>query len=229
MVHKSKVFHFKSFGSVRFMSDEGGNVVQEYVYDGWGNLVSSSGSVSQPYEFVGREGYYREGELYLLGQRWYDSSAGRFISRDIIFNLNLYIYALNSPINYIDPFGSQPSGAIPRFEDIPTREEKNKIERSKSDSLEKCLEEARNKLIICISGTQLGIGAFETTLFFGCLLAGPGAVGPCLAIANIMCLPSNVAAITTCMWQYIEDRRECYKKYKKIPRPLNIYHLEVIK
>jgi len=72
------------------------------------------------FKFIGREGYYREGVLYLLGQRWYDSEVGRFISRDPIFNLNLYIYALNSPINYVDPFGSQPSGAIPRFEDIPT-------------------------------------------------------------------------------------------------------------
>jgi hypothetical protein len=36
------------------------------------------------FKFVGREGYYREGELYLLGQRWYDSEVGRFISRNMI-------------------------------------------------------------------------------------------------------------------------------------------------
>ena len=103
-----KNYHYDRLGSVRFMSDEGGNVVQEYVYDAWGNLVSSSGSVSQPYEFVGREGYYREGELYLLGQRWYDSSAGRFISRDQIGEkggVNLYVYANNSPVILIDPHG----------------------------------------------------------------------------------------------------------------------------
>jgi len=101
-------YHYDRLGSVRFMSDEGGNVVQEYVYDGWGNLVSSSGSVSQPYEFVGREGYYREGELYLLGQRWYDSSVGRFISRDPIGEkggLNLYVYVGNNSVNASDPYG----------------------------------------------------------------------------------------------------------------------------
>jgi len=100
-------YHYDRLGSVRFMSDEAGEVVGEYVYDGWGNLVSSSGSLFQPYEFVGREGYYREGELYLLGQRWYDSSAGRFISRDIISNLNLYVYVKNNPLKYIDPLGLQ--------------------------------------------------------------------------------------------------------------------------
>jgi RHS repeat-associated protein len=93
------------------MSDEGGNVVSEYVYDGWGNLVSSSGSVSQPYEYVGREGYYREGDLYLLGQRWYDSSAGRFISRDPIGEkggVNLYVYVGNDSMNKVDPIGTNP-------------------------------------------------------------------------------------------------------------------------
>jgi RHS repeat-associated protein len=93
---------------VRFISDSSGNVVSEYVYDVWGNLVSSSGSVSQPYEYVGREGYYREGELYLLGQRWYDSSVGRFISRDPIREVggtNIYLYTNNNPLAFIDPIG----------------------------------------------------------------------------------------------------------------------------
>jgi len=104
----SYFYHYDKLGSVRFMSDEGGNVVSEYVYDGWGNLVSSSGSVSQPYQYVGREGYYREGELYLLGQRWYDSSVGRFISRDPISyagGINLYVYVNNNPFTKTDPNG----------------------------------------------------------------------------------------------------------------------------
>jgi len=104
----SYFYHYDRLGSVRFISDSSGNVVQEYVYDVWGNLVSSSGSVSQPYEYVGREGYYREEELYLLGQRWYDSNVGRFISRDPIGEkggLNLYVYVGNNPANQIDETG----------------------------------------------------------------------------------------------------------------------------
>jgi len=103
-------YHFDRLGSVRFLSDSAGSVVSEYVYDAFGNLVSSSGSISQPYQYVGREGYYREGELglYLLGQRWYDEEVGRFISRDPIGEeegVNLYVYGNNSPTILIDPYG----------------------------------------------------------------------------------------------------------------------------
>jgi RHS repeat-associated protein len=60
------------------------------------------------FKFVGREGYYREGELYLLGQRWYDSEVGRFISRDPIGEkggVNLYVYVGNNSVNASDPYG----------------------------------------------------------------------------------------------------------------------------
>jgi len=105
--------HFDRLGSVRFISDSSGQVVQEYEYDVWGNLVSSSGSISQPYQYVGKEGYYREGglDLYLLGQRWYDEDVGRFISRDPIGEvggLNLYVYVGNNPVKLIDHEGRQP-------------------------------------------------------------------------------------------------------------------------
>jgi len=46
--------------------------------------------------------------LYLLGQRWYEASVGRFISRDPLEELdgiNLYIYTKNNPMNLKDPYG----------------------------------------------------------------------------------------------------------------------------
>jgi hypothetical protein len=46
--------------------------------------------------------------LYLLGQRWYDSSVGRFISRDPIREVggtNIYLYTNNNPLAFIDPIG----------------------------------------------------------------------------------------------------------------------------
>jgi RHS repeat-associated protein len=86
-------YHYDRLGSVRFMSDEEGNVVQEYVYDGWGNLVSSSGSVSQPYQYLS---FYSEGEigLYLTGKRWYAPDIGRYISRN-----SPYLFSNNNPVS----------------------------------------------------------------------------------------------------------------------------------
>jgi len=46
--------------------------------------------------------------LYLLGQRWYDSEVGRFISRDPIGEkggVNLYVYVGNNPVNTSDSEG----------------------------------------------------------------------------------------------------------------------------
>ena len=95
----------------RVIKSKKGNRFQNYIY-GFGNLVSSSGLVSQPYQYVGKEGYYRESQLdlYLLGQRWYDEEVGRFISRDPIGEeggLNLYVYVGNNPVNNIDPYGER--------------------------------------------------------------------------------------------------------------------------
>jgi len=92
----SYFYHYDRLGSVRFMSDEGGNVVSEYVYDAWGNLVSSSGSVSQPYEYLS---FYSEGEigLYLTGKRWYAPDIGRYISRN-----SPYLFSNNNPMNSLD-------------------------------------------------------------------------------------------------------------------------------
>jgi RHS repeat-associated protein len=49
-----------------------------------------------------------ETKLSYYRARYYDSSIGRFISEDPIgFNggANFYVYVLNAPINFDDPFG----------------------------------------------------------------------------------------------------------------------------
>ena len=87
-----------------------------YLMDGVsGQIHTESGSLNQPYQYVGGEGYYTEETmgLQLLGQRWYDEEVGRFISRDPI-DLNnppnnLYIYSKNSPLYFTDPNGELPS------------------------------------------------------------------------------------------------------------------------
>ena len=95
-------------GNVRYVVNSSGAIVQSYLYTPFGQVHSSSGSLSQPYQYVGGEGYYTEETmgLQLLGQRWYDEEVGRFISRDPIGEeggLNLYVYVGNNPLNYLAP------------------------------------------------------------------------------------------------------------------------------
>jgi len=99
----------------------------KYAYDAFGNLLASTGALSQPYGYVGQEFYYTGPNLglQLLGMRWYDPQMGRFVARDPIgtrgginlygyvdsvgkpLNTNLYSYAENNPVNYSDPTGLQ--------------------------------------------------------------------------------------------------------------------------
>ena len=97
-------------GNVRYVVDSSGSVVQSYLYTPFGKIHTESGSLSQPYQYVGGEGYYTEEDtgLKLLGQRWYDGEVGRFISRDPIGEeggLNLYVYVGNRGSNLRDPYG----------------------------------------------------------------------------------------------------------------------------
>jgi len=63
-----------------------------------------------PIGFGGQQGYYRDCcGLYLLGHRYYDASAGRFVNRDPIGyqgGINLYGFAGNNPVNRMDPDGT---------------------------------------------------------------------------------------------------------------------------
>ena len=46
--------------------------------------------------------------LYNFRARWYDSTIGRWLSKDPIGlegGLNLYVFCGNDPVNFVDPFG----------------------------------------------------------------------------------------------------------------------------
>ncbi len=83
-------------------------VVQDYVYDVFGNIVSQTGTTINPYTYTGHE-YDSESGLYYFMTRYYDSHIGRFIQEDIIGfgggDINLYPYVGNNPISYVDPQG----------------------------------------------------------------------------------------------------------------------------
>jgi len=68
-------------GSIVKLVDASGNVVNEYVYDSFGNMVSKAEIVENPYRYTARE-YDVESGLYYYRMRYYDSISGRFLNQD---------------------------------------------------------------------------------------------------------------------------------------------------
>ncbi|MDD5492517.1 MAG: RHS repeat-associated core domain-containing protein, partial [bacterium] len=90
-------------GSITALVYQNGNIAQTYRYDSFGN-ISSTGSLSQPYTYTGRE-YDSETGLYYYRARYMDPKTGRFLQQDPIWSKNLYPYVRNNPLNLIDPYG----------------------------------------------------------------------------------------------------------------------------
>jgi RHS repeat-associated protein len=77
-------------------------------YDAFGNPVGSTGTWNGAFGYGGKYGYQSDADsgLMLLGHRYYDSSTGRFLSRDPVKDgRNWYTYAENNPVKFADPEG----------------------------------------------------------------------------------------------------------------------------
>jgi RHS repeat-associated protein len=102
------IYHADGLGSTRAMSGSSQVVSESSTYDAYGNAVATYGAAPS-FGYVGQYRYYTDATgLVYLKARYYDSSAGRFISRDPIGykgGQNLYIYCHDNPIAYIDPDG----------------------------------------------------------------------------------------------------------------------------
>jgi len=102
-------------GSITSLSSSTGTLPQKYVYDTYGNLTSSTGSVTNPFQFTARENDSETG-LYYYRARYYDPSVGRFLSEDRIrfdAGINFYPYVDNNPTDLTDPNGLR--GKCPLF------------------------------------------------------------------------------------------------------------------
>ena len=85
-------------------------VVGQRLTDAFGNQISSSGVWKGRFAYGGPYGYQEDPDmaLRLLGHRYYDSSTGRFLTRDPIKDgRNWYVYCEGRPTIKSDPNGLQ--------------------------------------------------------------------------------------------------------------------------
>jgi RHS repeat-associated protein len=74
-------YYGDGLGSVTSLSNTAGAVAQTYAFDSFGNQTASSGSLTNPFQYTGRE-LDSETSLYYMRARYFDPSNGRFISED---------------------------------------------------------------------------------------------------------------------------------------------------
>ena len=109
-------------GDIVAIYNESGAKVASYVYDAWGNFITTyhNGGASltpvikNPLLY---RGYYYDRDLgmYYLQTRYYDSNIGRFLNADSYVSTgqgmlghNMYAYCDNNPVMYVDPTGEFP-------------------------------------------------------------------------------------------------------------------------
>jgi RHS repeat-associated protein len=104
-------FHTNAHGDIISVTDSNKNRIATYSYDPWGNILSTSEQVENPYRYAGYR-YDSETGLYYLQARYYSPELCRFLTKDKVDEAekepliqNLYVYCTDNPANCVDPHG----------------------------------------------------------------------------------------------------------------------------
>ena len=94
--------------STTTLANQSGGILSTYNYDNFGNVLSQTGSLTNPFQYTGRE-LDSEIGLFYYRARYYDANTGRFIAEDPTGfgsgDPNFYRYVMNNPLILIDPSG----------------------------------------------------------------------------------------------------------------------------
>ncbi|MRR29892.1 RHS repeat protein, partial [bacterium] len=106
----SSWYTFDALGNTAELTDAAGLVANSYVYAPFGEIIDQTGTVTNPFQFVGEWGVMSEGTgLDFMRARFYDSEVGRFTQADPIGtgggDIDLYRYSSNDPNLFTDSSG----------------------------------------------------------------------------------------------------------------------------
>jgi len=93
--------------SITSLSNSASALANTYSYDSFGKLTASTGTLTNPFQYTGRE-FDSETGIYEYRARYYDPRSGRFVSEDpagFYGGFNFYGYVKNDPLDFIDPTG----------------------------------------------------------------------------------------------------------------------------
>jgi RHS repeat-associated protein len=107
MSRQGPIYYYSSdwLGSVALVADAAGGTQNTYTTDAWGVLRAQTGSLTNPFGYVGRE--FGEAGFWFLRHRWLAPASGRFLSEDPASpsEWGQYLYAAADPVLFIDPLG----------------------------------------------------------------------------------------------------------------------------
>ena len=98
--------HQDEQGGTVYITGDGGEVENSYVYDAFGNVLERKEGIRNDILYRDQQ-YDQEAGQYYLRARYYNPVIGRFIQEDTYRGdgLNLYAYCGNNPVMYYDPSG----------------------------------------------------------------------------------------------------------------------------
>jgi len=107
----SSYYDFNAVGSTTGLTGVNGGYLNRYNYLPFGQDISETEAITNPFEFVGQWGVMEEANgLDFMRARFYQSQTGKFLSSDPIGlrgnDSNLYRYANNTPVVFADPEGT---------------------------------------------------------------------------------------------------------------------------
>ncbi|OOB79423.1 MAG: hypothetical protein BEN19_07585 [Epulopiscium sp. Nuni2H_MBin003] len=102
-------YHYASdeMGSITHIA-QGIDILNQYEYDAWGEVVSQTETVQNRFKFNGQQ-LDPITQQYYLRARYYNPVIARFTQEDTYKGdgLNLYAYCRNNPVMYVDPSGHE--------------------------------------------------------------------------------------------------------------------------